>query len=688
MTRERRFALEAGGRRRRVARRAPAAAPRRAGPRPRPGPASGPTSTRATCAIAVDNLRHAFPDWDEARVLRTARGVYAPLRPGAPRHPLDAGPPARGAAGARRRRGPRARAGRARRGARGRHAPPRTSATGSCSGVALGCALRPVGGGGAPARQPGPRRAARRVPRLERQHRHLQAAGPRAGPAHAARAAGVVAIVIDQNVQATTASSWTSSAGRPATTTVAAALARQDGCPIVPGALRAARRRALPHAPTSPPVAWPRRARRDEDIARADPGAHARHRGLGARAPRAVAVAAPAVEDAAARPAASASEDRSRCRGRARPRARARTGSATSCCRCPRCATCAATSPPRGSRCWRGRGWPSSTGAVAEVDAVRREPRRSRADVGGAARAPSTSACCCPNSFGAALVALAAPASPSAGATRPTAAGRCSRARCRVPREVRGRSQVYYYRAMLAGLGLARDGAARRLARAAPRTGRARGRALLGDDGPLARRQPRGLLRHRQALAARALRRRGRPRGPAHRRARRDRRRRRRAAARRGDRGAAAERPRASCAARRRSPSSWACSRELRLLLTNDSGPCTSPPRSARRSWPSSARPTGGRPRPSRRARALVREDAECAPCKLRECPIDHRCMTRVARRPRGRGARWSSSRHEPEPRPAIFMDRDGTLSHEVGYVNHLVALPPLPLDGGRRAAR
>ena len=27
--------------------------------------------------IAVDNLRHAFPEWDEARVQRTARGVYA-----------------------------------------------------------------------------------------------------------------------------------------------------------------------------------------------------------------------------------------------------------------------------------------------------------------------------------------------------------------------------------------------------------------------------------------------------------------------------------------------------------------------------------------------------------------------------------------------------------------------------------
>jgi heptosyltransferase-2 len=27
---------------------------------------------------------------------------------------------------------------------------------------------------------------------------------------------------------------------------------------------------------------------------------------------------------------------------------------------------------------------------------------------------------------------------------------------------------------------------------------------------------------------------------------------------------------------------------------------------------------------------SIVREDVECSPCKLRECPIDHRCMTRV----------------------------------------------------------
>ena len=31
----------------------------------------------------------------------------------------------------------------------------------------------------------------------------------------------------------------------------------------------------------------------------------------------------------------------------------------------------------------------------------------------------------------------------------------------------------------------------------------------------------------------------------------------------------------------------------------------------------------------SERAR-VVREETECAPCRLRECPIDHRCMRRV----------------------------------------------------------
>jgi heptosyltransferase-2 len=68
----------------------------------------------------------------------------------------------------------------------------------------------------------------------------------------------------------------------------------------------------------------------------------------------------------------------------------------------------------------------------------------------------------------------------------------------------------------------------------------------------------------------------------------------------------------------------------LRLLLTNDSGPmhlaaALGTPLVAvfgSTDWNETA-PV------SERAR-LVREGASCAPCRLRECPIDHRCMTRV----------------------------------------------------------
>jgi heptosyltransferase-2 len=68
----------------------------------------------------------------------------------------------------------------------------------------------------------------------------------------------------------------------------------------------------------------------------------------------------------------------------------------------------------------------------------------------------------------------------------------------------------------------------------------------------------------------------------------------------------------------------------LRLLLTNDSGPmhvaaALGVPLVAvfgSTDWRETA--------PFSPASRLVREPTECAPCLLRECPIDHRCMTRV----------------------------------------------------------
>ncbi|HMU53884.1 MAG TPA: lipopolysaccharide heptosyltransferase II [Nitrospira sp.] len=99
---------------------------------------------------------------------------------------------------------------------------------------------------------------------------------------------------------------------------------------------------------------------------------------------------------------------------------------------------------------------------------------------------------------------------------------------------------------------------------------------------------------------------------------------------------------------------------------------------------------------------ALIRHPVECAPCLLRECPIDHRCMTGVsadqvydaaaklirgpavvpaaAEAPQpGRVAAKSSG-----PRPlldgvTVFLDRDGTLNEDTGYLRSAAELKLLP---------
>jgi heptosyltransferase-2 len=74
-----------------------------------------------------------------------------------------------------------------------------------------------------------------------------------------------------------------------------------------------------------------------------------------------------------------------------------------------------------------------------------------------------------------------------------------------------------------------------------------------------------------------------------------------------------------------------AATKRCRLLLTNDTGPMHI---AAAFGVPVVAvfGPTDWRTTaPYGQEQAIVREPVDCAPCFLRECPIDHRCMTRVS---------------------------------------------------------
>jgi len=98
----------------------------------------------------------------------------------------------------------------------------------------------------------------------------------------------------------------------------------------------------------------------------------------------------------------------------------------------------------------------------------------------------------------------------------------------------------------------------------------------------------------------------------------------------------------------------------------------------------------------------IVRHPVECSPCLLRECPIDHRCMTRIlvdevyeaaVRQLRtmndecGRRNAKSDIQHSslsthhllPLRGVTVFLDRDGTLNRDSGYVTTPDALVLFP---------
>jgi len=132
--------------------------------------------------------------------------------------------------------------------------------------------------------------------------------------------------------------------------------------------------------------------------------------------------------------------------------------------------------------------------------------------------------------------------------------------------------------------------------------------------------------------------------------------------------------------------------KRCRILITNDTGPmhvaaaCGVPVVAV--FGPTDSRTTA----PYGQEQSVVRESVDCAPCLLRECPIDHRCMTRISAdrvfevavqqvsgfRVRGEG---HGEKHLPAPHASqlapgkvlegytIFLDRDGTLNPDPGYI-------------------
>lgn len=265
-------------------------------------------------------------------------------------------------------------------------------------------------------------------------------------------------------------------------------------------------------------------------------------------------------------------------------------------------------------------------GAVAEVHAARLSAG-TRADA-AAVRGAFDLGLLLTNSFGSAL-ALRLARVPERWGYATEGRGPLLTQSARVPDAVRGRSQVYYYRAMLAALGL-RVSAEPDASLQAPAHWREAADRLLGAPGPWIGLNPGaayGAAKRWPAARFAAV-------GDALAR---------RTGARVAVLGAPSERPLAEevAAAMRERPRVLAGETRLAelagvlsridLLVTNDSGPmhvasALGTPVVAV-FGPTDERETA----PAGPARSrIAREPVACAPCGLRACPIDHACMRRV----------------------------------------------------------
>jgi heptosyltransferase II len=265
-------------------------------------------------------------------------------------------------------------------------------------------------------------------------------------------------------------------------------------------------------------------------------------------------------------------------------------------------------------------------GAVTEVDEVVWS-HGVRADV-NRMRGAFDAAVLLPNSLGVALVAWGARIPERWGFATEGRGPLLTRAP-RVPRAARGRSQVYYYRAMVEGLGIDTtpppDASLR-----CPEDWQARGRELLGSDGPWLGLNPGAFfgtakrwLPERYAAVGDLVSR--------------------RAGARVVLVGGKAERALALEIAAGMATKPLVLTGETTLLellgvlscldgfVTNDSGPMHLAAALGVRQVAVFGSTDWRETAPFGEQATVVREPVECAPCLLRECPIDHRCMRGVS---------------------------------------------------------
>ena len=74
-----------------------------------------------------------------------------------------------------------------------------------------------------------------------------------------------------------------------------------------------------------------------------------------------------------------------------------------------------------------------------------------------------------------------------------------------------------------------------------------------------------------------------------------------------------------------------------------------------------------------------ISEPVFCRPCFLADCPIDHRCMKRIPTERVHDAVRRFLEESPRVSHRAVFLDRDGTMIEDVGYLDRLERLKLFP---------